>query len=211
MAGRGCLKGTSGWEPGGLAWTWLGQQLITRTLLYPGPQGQKSYSSKNKALSPALKTNIFMTHRFRESGGRHSSAGSSVGPHRPPSRCQPGLGQEPPLCSLRLLSEFVPLRLVAGPQGPRALASGCPQPSMLPAGPRHGGVPFVAATQVSPPPFGARKLQNGQNEDRAIGGALLLFLDPTAETRQLLVPLRPGRNEDSGWGCGSVKRVDRTV
>lgn len=39
----------------------------------------------------------------------------------------------------------------------------------------------------------------------------MLFLDPTAETRQLLVPLRPGRNEDSGWGCGSVKRVDRTV
>lgn len=38
----------------------------------------------------------------------------------------------------------------------------------------------------------------------------MLFLDPTAQTRQVLAPLRLGRNEDSGRGCGSVKRVDRT-
>lgn len=157
MAGRGCLKGTSGWESGGLAWTWLSQQLITRTLLYPGPEGQRSYGSKNKALSPALKTNIFMTHRFRESGGRHSSAGSSVGPHRPPSRCQPGLGQEPPLCSLQAVVRI--RALAVGCRTPRSKGLGFWLPSTLDAARRSWtwGRPLCGCYSSVPTPFWSKK------------------------------------------------------
>lgn len=58
--------------------------------------------------------------------------------------------------------------------------------------------PHCDSTQASPP-FWSKK---AAKRIQLLGSSLLVFRDPTAETRQAVAPLRPGRKEDAGGGVG---------
>lgn len=168
---------------------WPSHQLVTRTLLYPGPEGQRSYDSKNKYVSLSfLKTHAHVYYLpDAESGSRHHLARSSARVSGSSQGVSQGWGP------IWRLDWGVRVLMVTEPQGRRALASGCLQ--VL----DRWASPLCLPLQVSPPFWSKKAAEYAEKGSSCCGESF-----PTLSRGPIILHI-PGPHGRDQAGSGAIE------